>query len=145
MQLPAPVLIFAIVVHGFFGSYTEILDSVVTRLATPLGRFYNESMILHYDHQLDQPGLFTVFSFFNNFVMAGSIVSTFFLVPLMDKWGRKIVAVYLRSFIAILACILMLTAKYFLAFEIFGLAVFFIGMGKPLRSGVTKLYVSFDI
>uniref|UniRef100_A0AC35EYV9 Major facilitator superfamily (MFS) profile domain-containing protein n=1 Tax=Panagrolaimus sp. PS1159 TaxID=55785 RepID=A0AC35EYV9_9BILA len=137
-----PWLIFAVFVHGILGSFGELLDIMINRLSVPLSNFYNESIFLHYGTFIEPHQATVITSFIENFAICGSIISVIFLIPKMDTWGRKNIAVYLRGFLGIFAALLIVAAKNFEAFELFAVAQIFSGFIRPLKTGVAKAYIS---
>uniref|UniRef100_A0AC34GAB5 Uncharacterized protein n=1 Tax=Panagrolaimus sp. ES5 TaxID=591445 RepID=A0AC34GAB5_9BILA len=142
MEIPSKFLIFSLIVHGLFGAFGEILDSMLNKMATPLGNFYNESIFLHYSIELDSAGIQTCLSLMGNLKLIGSIFAVIFILPKMDSWGRKPIAVYLRTILSGIAAILMITSKFSNSFEFFGLGALAMGAALPLRTGINKLYIS---
>uniref|UniRef100_A0AC35F8J4 Major facilitator superfamily (MFS) profile domain-containing protein n=1 Tax=Panagrolaimus sp. PS1159 TaxID=55785 RepID=A0AC35F8J4_9BILA len=60
----------------------------------------------------------------------------------MDVFGSKFVAVYFRSGIGFLAVIFLLFGKLFLSIESFAIGTILFGALWPIKSGVTKYYIS---
>uniref|UniRef100_A0AC35GIL2 Major facilitator superfamily (MFS) profile domain-containing protein n=1 Tax=Panagrolaimus sp. PS1159 TaxID=55785 RepID=A0AC35GIL2_9BILA len=142
MKFPAPWLIYSVLVHGILGSFGELLDNMINRLSTPLSNFYNESIHQRYGHFIDLNQANIITSIFENFAIFGSIFAVIFLIPRMDTWGRKTIAVYFCASIGIVAALLIIAAKSFKAFELFAIAQIFCGFIRPLKVGVSKAYIS---
>ena len=142
MKLPAPWLLFSILVHGLLGSFGELLDIMINRLSTPITHFYNESIHLHYGVTVDSDQAMLITSFIENFAIGGSILAVIFLIPKMDTYGRKNIAVYIRSGIGMAAAVLIILAKSFVTFELFAVAQVFCGFVRPLKLGIAKAYIS---
>uniref|UniRef100_A0AC35GEI3 Uncharacterized protein n=1 Tax=Panagrolaimus sp. PS1159 TaxID=55785 RepID=A0AC35GEI3_9BILA len=60
----------------------------------------------------------------------------------MDTFGRKFVAVYFRAGIGFLSVIFLLFGKLFLSIESFAIGTVLFGALWPIKSGVTKYYIS---
>uniref|UniRef100_A0A914NZ96 Major facilitator superfamily (MFS) profile domain-containing protein n=1 Tax=Panagrolaimus davidi TaxID=227884 RepID=A0A914NZ96_9BILA len=60
----------------------------------------------------------------------------------MDTFGRKFVAVYFRAGIGFLSAIFLLFGKLFLSIESFAIGTVLFGALWPIKSGVTKYYIS---
>lgn len=142
MQVPSKWLIYGLIVHGLIGSFGEVLDSILNKMAVPLGSFFKDSMSIHYGIELSTEGIQTILSLMGNLKLLGSICSVVFILPKMDSWGRKPLAVYLRTALSALAAAFMIVSKFANSFELFACAVLLMGGAFPLRTGVNKLYLA---
>uniref|UniRef100_A0A7E4ZQG1 MFS domain-containing protein n=1 Tax=Panagrellus redivivus TaxID=6233 RepID=A0A7E4ZQG1_PANRE len=142
MEWPSKWLTAAILIHGLLGGFGEVIDLVLMRMNIPLAAFYNQSMELHYDINLNDAGVTQLTSWIANLGQVGSVVAVILVVPRMDTWGRKTVAVYFRSAIGAISALMMIASKSFVSVELFALSQLFIGFIRPLRIGVNKMYMS---
>ncbi|KAE9548866.1 hypothetical protein FO519_007928, partial [Halicephalobus sp. NKZ332] len=125
-MIPSKFLIFSIVVHGLLGSYVELMVVIMSKVASPLGHFYNQSINLHYGASLDEAGVIRTFAIMENLAFVGSILSTIIFVPKMDSW---------------VGGISLILGFYFTSIEAAAFGFFCFGIERPLRMGVTKLYI----
>uniref|UniRef100_A0A914QHL2 Major facilitator superfamily (MFS) profile domain-containing protein n=1 Tax=Panagrolaimus davidi TaxID=227884 RepID=A0A914QHL2_9BILA len=135
-------LIAAIIIHGCIGYFEDLIQLIYTKVPVPLGNFYNESLSLHYGIILDSDGLSQTMSFISSLQIFGSIISLLVILPKMDTFGRKFVAVYFRAGIGFLSAIFLLFGKLFLSIESFAIGTVLFGALWPIKSGVTKYYIS---
>uniref|UniRef100_A0AC34FFR3 Major facilitator superfamily (MFS) profile domain-containing protein n=1 Tax=Panagrolaimus sp. ES5 TaxID=591445 RepID=A0AC34FFR3_9BILA len=142
MYFPSKYLIAAIIIHGCIGYFEDLIQLIFIKAPVPLGHFYNDSLILHYGYILDNDGLSQVMALISNLQIFGSVVSLLVILPKMDSFGRKFVAIYFRAGLGFLAAILMLFGKFFTSFELFAVGAVILGATGPIRFGVTKYYIS---
>ncbi|KAE9548865.1 hypothetical protein FO519_007927 [Halicephalobus sp. NKZ332] len=107
-------------------SYMELMMVIMSKVSLPLEHFYNQSMNLHYGISLDEAGVIRTFAIMENLAFVGSILSTIIFVPKMDSW---------------VGGISLILGFYFTSIEAAAFGFFCFGMERPLRTGVTKLYI----
>uniref|UniRef100_A0AC35GU55 Major facilitator superfamily (MFS) profile domain-containing protein n=1 Tax=Panagrolaimus sp. PS1159 TaxID=55785 RepID=A0AC35GU55_9BILA len=142
MYFPSKYLIAAIIIHGCIGYFEDLIQLIFLKAPIPLGNFYNESLSLHYGIILDSDGLAQTMSFISSLQIFGSIISLLVILPKMDSFGRKYVAIYFRAGLGFAAAALMLMGKFFSSFEFFAGGSAILGATGPIRFGVTKYYIS---
>ena len=142
MFLPSKYLTAAIIIHGCVGCFEELMAIFFTKATVPLGKFYNDSMTLHYGISLGPEGVVQAMTVMMSVQMIGSILSLFFIIPKMDSYGRKTVAIWFRSGLAMMAVIFMLIGKLVFSIELFALGGVLLGAVGPIKIGVTRFYVS---
>ena len=142
MLWPTKYLIAAVIVHGCLGCFEDLLNILFIKAPIPLSHFYNDSLNLHYGITLNENGVSQVLSVFSNLHLLGTLLSLIFILPKVDSFGRKAVAIYFRTSFAFLAVILMLLGRLFVSIELFAGGNILLGATTPLKMGATRIYIS---
>ncbi|CAI5455410.1 unnamed protein product [Caenorhabditis angaria] len=135
-------LLFTIFAFLLMGIYTDIQTQFQPLLTDSIQYMHNNTLLNHYGIQPDKFSLsiiqsVTVFIGFSAFVPA-----IFLVLPLSDKYGRKLLTVYMRSFAGLSGSLFCLGAYYLSASELFMCSEFMLTIQIPIRSFVTVVFIS---
>lgn len=142
MYVPSKYLIAAVIIHGLLGCFEDLIIILFAKAPVPLGNFYNSSLELHYGITLNEAGVGQIMSLLSSLQLLGTLFSLIFILSKMDSYGRRTVAIYFRATISFVAVGLMFLGWLFTSVELFAGGCMLIGVGLPLKNGVTRLYLS---
>ncbi|KAE9552332.1 hypothetical protein FO519_004457 [Halicephalobus sp. NKZ332] len=119
--------------HAIFSSAGDIEANCLNFMNVPLRHFFNESLYFHYGIDASDTEFNLIFSIIASTMFIGVIVGGLSIGYLMDFYGRKGTAIYVRSFLSVLSAICMIGARYLLSVELFVVGHFLAGVVCTLK------------
>lgn len=126
-------LILTTLFHTIFGAFGTIEANSLNYLGVPLKQFFNESLSFHYGVDTTEKEFNLIFSIIASMALFGGIIGGLLIGYLMDFYGRKATAVYIRGILGMISAISMIGAKYFLSVELFTIGHFLSGVVTSLK------------
>ena len=134
-------LILTTLFHAIFAAFGTIEANTLNYLGVPLKHFFNESLSFHYGVDSTEKEFNLIFSIIASMSLVGGIIGGLMIGYLMDGYGRKATAVYIRGLLGMISAICMIGAKYLLSVELFAIAHFLSGVVTALKI-VLLIYVA---
>ncbi|KAK6061115.1 hypothetical protein COOONC_01226 [Cooperia oncophora] len=126
----------------FFGAFTDLQLMLFSALPGPLTNLYNQTFVRHYGIVLDRNVLSTIPTLVSMSMAVGVLSGVIWILPLMDTYGRKFVAIRLRCLLGLASCAFQGLGGWLGSAELFIVGELLLGLTIPIKMIVVSLFVT---
>jgi MFS family permease len=127
--------------HAIFASFGDIESNILNFMGVPLKKFFRESVEKHYGVKLTEDEFELVYSSTASTMFVGLLVGGATMGYFMEKFGRKVTAIYIRGVMGVIAALCMIIGYWTTSMEFFVFGHFLQGVAGAYKM-VFFIYLS---